>query len=99
MKNDENEKALILQGLEPLFVRARKEKLLFRSGYQDILFHPDELAREQKHGRFVWGAVNWTLESPTEELHILEAAVREAKKRLLHYKAKLVGWGYDDPRS
>lgn len=97
MLSEQEEKEMILKELEPLFEKARKEKLLFRSGYQSILFHPDDLAREQKEGRFIWGAVNWTLESPKKELDYLESAVRNAKHNLQNFKAKLAKWGYDDP--
>jgi hypothetical protein len=48
-----SERQIILDGLKPLFEKARKEKLLFRLLYQGVIFTPDELEKAQAWGRFV----------------------------------------------
>lgn len=90
-----SEREDILNNLKPLFEKARKEKLLFRSGYQGILFTPDELQKENGKGSFIWGPCNWTLENPIEELRSLERQVKNAQYNLDMFRAKMVKEGYD----
>jgi len=52
MEDDPRE---ILKSLEPLFKRAREENLLFRCNYQGFFMFPDELAKANEEGRFIWG--------------------------------------------
>lgn len=59
-----NNVELIKAELKPLFERARKENLLFYERYTNSSLTPDELEHEQKHGRYIWGAVNWQLVPP-----------------------------------
>jgi hypothetical protein len=84
--NVENEVAI---GMKPLFEKARKEKLLFRCNYQDILFTPDELEERQSKGSFVWGAVNWELVNPIEILQDLEHATLRCKLKEDEFKKKM----------
>lgn len=58
-----------LESLQPLFERAKREGLWFYTSYQDLWFAPDELEKQQKAGRFCWGAVNWKLRNPQERLN------------------------------
>lgn len=59
------EKEAVFNSLKPLFKKAREEGLWFHCGYQDLWFSPDELEKMQtEEGRFIWGAVNWTLRNP-----------------------------------
>jgi len=64
-----NERTKVLKGLEPLFKKARKEKLWFYSPYQNLWFSPSDLKKEQRNGRFIWGACNWRLRDPRERLN------------------------------
>jgi hypothetical protein len=47
--------------------RAKKEKLLFQSIYdEDILLSVGDLEKAWEENRFRWGAVNWLLVEPKE---------------------------------
>lgn len=61
---DTSEPMTMHEGMQELFVRARREHLWFHSNYQDLWFSPAQLEREQANGRFLWGPANWTLEHP-----------------------------------
>lgn len=78
----------ILEGLAPLFKRARREKLLFRSHYQHVIFTPDELEETQKKGSFRWGAVNWELVSAKDIREDKVRAVDRATKELIEFEGK-----------
>lgn len=78
----------IAEGLAPLFERARREKLLFRSRYQHVLFTPDELEKTQKEGGFRWGAVNWELVSPQEIYKSKLLAVKRAEDEAKEFSRK-----------
>lgn len=56
-----NQKEKILQDLEPLFLKAEREGLMFYTSYQNLLFTPKQLRDMHKENRFIWGAVNWQL--------------------------------------
>lgn len=75
----EAQAAQITADLQPLFDKARREGLWFFSPYADSWFSPDALEKEQANGRFRWGAVNWQLRDPREEV----AALRRRAARLL----------------
>jgi len=79
MSNEQAEREKIIEGLQPLFKEAEKKGLWFHCHYQDLLFSPAELRQAQSEGRFLWGAVNWTLVKPEERLDALEKAVDCAK--------------------
>lgn len=53
--------------LDVMFNQARISGLWFFHGGMSgpLWFTPDELQAEQEKGKFVWGAVNWSLRSPT----------------------------------
>ena len=74
----ESSKQYILNELEPLFERAKKEKLWFFSSYRSLWFSPNELRLKLKNGQFIWGAVNWKLRSPLECLSELEKIAKDA---------------------
>ena len=65
--------------MEGLFKRAKEEGLWFWCHYQDLWFSPDELRKAQADGRFRWGAVNWKLRDPREQVKKLE---RQAAEKL-----------------
>ena len=77
-KMTEHEK--IVNGLKPLFEKAKKEGLWFNCHYQDLWFSPEELEERQAKGEFMWGAVNWTLKNPKGHLKSLERIAASAKK-------------------
>jgi hypothetical protein len=84
----------IEESLKPLFEKARKEKLLFRSDYQGIVFTPDELEQEQAKGHFVWGAVNWELIDPEKIKEGLRKSIRSAEKEHQDFLDRLKAAGY-----
>lgn len=63
-----DQREAILQGLEPLFEEARRDGKWFWCRYQDLWFSPDELADRHANGKFIWGAVNWVLRDPQEQV-------------------------------
>jgi hypothetical protein len=74
--------------LDALFERARASKLWFFHGGLSgpLWFSPDELEADQKKGKFIWGASNWTLRDPAEALASIDTAVaklQEAKQALM----------------
>jgi len=58
----------ILRRLEPLFEKAKNDKLWFYCSYQSLWFSPAELRREHENGKFIWGAENWKLRDPQERI-------------------------------
>lgn len=85
---DEN---AVLAGLTPMFAKARAEGLWFHCGYRDIWFSPDELDAANKEGRFIWGAVNWTLRDPRERLEQLKNAVVSAEAEKARFTERMQG--------
>jgi MoxR-like ATPase len=89
-----SESQIILDGLKPLFEKARKEKLLFRSNYQGVLFTPDELEKAQDEGRFVWGPSNWELVHPANIKAAFEDEIDRAKREYQFFLDRLKATGY-----
>ncbi len=85
-----SERDQIIAGLKPLFKKARAEGLWFRSSYQDLWFSPDELEAAQAAGRFIWGAVNWTLCDPADRLAQLTREYESARTAMVTF-AKRIG--------
>ena len=86
-------KEMIIDTLQPLFEKAKREGLWFYSPSQDLWIAPEELEIEQKRGRLVWGAINWILKNPQErlndfdyELSQLNYERNEFLKRVERYK-------------
>lgn len=75
--------------LEPLFERAEREGLWFYSLYQGLWFSPKELRAEQAKGRFWWGAVNWELRDPAEEVVRLKANRDKQWAELQKFEARI----------
>lgn len=80
----------ILDGLKPLFEKAENENLWFYSTYQHLWFSPKELRVQHEQGRYVWGAINWTLRSPFEKVEELKGKVEDAQKELLAYHERII---------
>jgi len=74
-----SERQVILDGLKPMFKKARKEGLWFSCNYQSLWFSPNELEKAHKQGRFAWGAVNWELRDPKERLARYDLIIENAK--------------------
>lgn len=81
------EREQIIASLAPLFDRAERENLLFRAHYQQIVFTPGELQKEQADGRFVWGPVNWELISKDEYLRQAEVELKSAEAEVNRRRA------------
>ena len=79
----------IKDGLAPMFERARKEKLWFRSFYQNMWFSPDELQAKHDEGELLWGAVNWELVDPNKKIKYLENEIEEKKKEIEYFKERI----------
>ncbi len=67
--------------LDALFYRARKDGLWFFHGGMagPLWFSPDELEEAQKRGGYVWGAPNWTLRDPKDQLKMAGEALKRAQ--------------------
>ena len=85
----ENSKESILESLEPLFERARREKKWFFCHYQELWFSPRELREKHSEGRFIWGVVNWDLRDPEELLIEWELNLEMAKTQLKNFKERI----------
>lgn len=79
--------ALVVESLAPLFKRAEAEGLWFHCGYQNLWFSPKQLKAEHDRGRFIWGAVNWTLRDPKVRLAQLEKHADSAAKEVGKFAA------------
>ncbi len=75
--------------LGEMFTRARREGLWFHCGYQDLWFSPDELEKAQASGRFRWGAVNWELRDPKEQVEYLKRKAQSAADEAASFVAKV----------
>jgi len=64
-----------LATLAPMFEKAEREGLWFRSFYQNLWFSPAELKAEQAKGQFCWDYENWELRNPQDKLDGLEEDV------------------------
>ena len=82
-------KEVILAGLAPLFEEARRTGKWFHCVYQDMWFSHSELAAFHAEGRFIWGATNWTITDPAEQIAYLERRIEAAKKVLESFKARV----------
>ena len=72
----------VKKSLAPLFNKADKKGLWFRSKYQGLWYSPDELRSQHSKGQMRWGAVNWELVDPKERIKGLKQAVKQAKEEL-----------------
>jgi hypothetical protein len=88
-----SERQEILDGLKPLFEKARQKKQLFCLEDMVIfrcnsinIFTADELEERQKMGDFVLNASHWKLVNPKEIKKELKEDIDRAKKK---YKALL----------
>lgn len=75
--------------MKALFAEAEGTDLWFHCLYQDLWFSPTELRREQKNGRFRWGAVNWKLENPATHLGTLKNKCETAQREYDAFKNRL----------
>lgn len=79
----------VMSGLGPMFKEAREKGLWFHCGYQDLWLSPEELEKEQAHGRFLWGACNWDLRNPKEHLKSLYQDIRNAQVAYDNFASKI----------
>jgi hypothetical protein len=91
MEKQKSTKA-ILEALQPLFEKAYKEDLWFRSYYQDVWFSPDELKEHIAKDEFVWGPVNWELRDPLDHVAKLAARITEIQNRLDNFTHRVQRW-------
>lgn len=82
----------IIQSMESLFEEASKADLLFFHGGLSgpLYFTPAELREEHKHGRFIWGPINWQLVSKQDYIDLAQREVDRAQKNLESAKSKLL---------
>ena len=84
----------ILDGLKPLFKEAKEKGLWFyHNGLctGEIYFSPKELKEQHKEGKFLWGAVNWSLIDPETIAKRLRTSVTEAEANLERFLNRLRG--------
>ncbi len=85
----EAEAKKVIESLKPMFEEAKARNLWFYTSYQQIWFSPDELAAENKRGKFMWGAVNWELRDPIDGLKALDKKIAEAQAERDRFAARL----------
>ena len=85
----EAEAKKVMESLKPMFKEAKAKKLWFYTNYQQIWFSPDELAAENKRGKFMWGAVNWELRDPIDGLKDLDGKIAAAQDERDRFAARL----------
>jgi hypothetical protein len=86
---DVDSKENIATMLAPLIGEARRRKLWLYCSYQGLWFSPDELAKENANGKFLWGPVNWQLRDPAEGLARLAQKVDDARAEMNRFIARL----------
>lgn len=84
-----NETQEILNGLNPMFEKADKEKLWFHSFYQDLWYSPQELREKHKEGRFLWGSVNWELRDPNDKLNNMRCSLINIEKSIKDLEVRI----------
>jgi hypothetical protein len=60
--------------LQDLIKEARASGKWLWCHYQDLWFSPDQLAEQNRNGKFLWARVNWKLRDPAER--VAEARAR-----------------------
>ena len=85
-----NKKEEILKSLEPLFEKAKKEKLFFFCYYQNLWFTPKELRQHHKEGTFIWEKANWELRNPKEETIRLKRLILNLEMKLKEWESKIL---------
>ena len=90
-----NEREQIILNLQPMFTKARAEKLLFCHVIdRDVLFTADELEFTQKNGVYIQGPDNWELVSPVEisvKFLIQEQAAERARMSFI-LRMQVIGY-------
>ena len=76
--------------IEEIIAKARKEGKWIYCRYQDLWFSPDDLEKQNKCGRFLWGTINWEVKDPQERVKELRIAAIKALTELLQFKSRLV---------
>ena len=85
MEINENIKEEVLRQLEPMFEKAEREGLWLQSESHDMLFSPKELHEMHDENTFLWGALNWELKSPQDELEMLKRRKLNAEINLADF--------------
>lgn len=75
--------------LAPLIEQARAEGKWLWCNYQDIWFSPDELAKQNANGKFLWGPVNWKLRDPKERLTEAERRASDAQREVDRIRSQI----------
>ena len=91
-----DEMEAVERSLAPMFEKAEKEGLWFCR--DDMCFSPDELREEQACGRFLGGAVNWTLEKPEKRVEAAFIKADLAQKEACELEKRVFFWakGWSD---
>lgn len=79
----------VIESLEPLFKKAEEEGLWFFCSYQQLWFSPKQLRNAHSEGRFLWGALNWSLRDPQEKLAELKEEISTAKRELKAFQIQM----------
>lgn len=75
--------------MEDFIKQAEQSGKWLHCNYQDLWFSPAELREEQSRGKFRWGAGNWDLRDPIEELEALELKVTQAIEQLSRFRRRM----------
>lgn len=75
--------------LAELIARAKREKKWLYCSYRSLWFSPDELTKENDIGHFRWGAVNWELRDPEDNLAYLRCKVQATKNDIEAFQQRM----------
>ncbi len=80
---------MILAELDKLIKQAESQGKWLHCSYQDMWFSPAELRNANNEGRFIWGAVNWKLRDPLENIKYLHGRIEQAQKDLINFQKRV----------
>lgn len=72
-----------IAALDDLFAKARSQRRWFyhNSIAGEWWFTPDELQAEQERGSYIWGAANWRLRDPLEQVTEIERQLKALNEK------------------
>lgn len=92
MDDDDSRRESIPKSLRPMFKKAKKQGLWFRSYYGNYWFAPADLEEHQAKGYYVWPEDAWVLKDPLKHLASLEARIEEAKRDVNEFQELINTW-------
>lgn len=79
----------IKRELTDLIEKARTEKLWIYYSSQDMWLSPSSLEKLNAAGRYLWGAVNWQLRNPREQIDEINKRIENFKDRIVDIETEI----------